>query len=103
MVNRVDLFIYCDWLMDKGIDTDKLRIIVSCAGCGIIGVGQFGVDVVSGDGCGDGSGFVDEYVDGFGYGGGVGRGDGSGYGDCGSGYEDWNGGGYGCGFDLEFD
>lgn len=115
-MNKTDLLIYCDWLIDHNINTNALRVIIDYFGVGVVGMNQFGVDIGDinefdgGDTSftpddGYGSGDDDGY--GYGYWGGDGlgdNGDGYGYGyggDFGSSLSSWYGLGYG--FDMESD
>lgn len=116
-MNKTDLLIYCDWLTDKNIDVNILRLISSHINNGIIGVNRLSIDINSdgygyGDSgycCDSGNGGIGNNDGGFGYGNmygnGAGDGDGFGYGDM-YGYSDVHGysnsgnDGYSCGFDC---
>lgn len=96
-MNKIDLLIYCDWLIDNSVNSDGLRIVVNRINHGIFGMNNLGVDISMGNNYDIidkiGSGDIDGYGfgDGIGYGCGNGDGSGDGYGDSAS---------YGTGFDL---
>lgn len=69
MINKTDLFIYCDWLEEQSIDVSIARLVINLITPGIIDVSQLGCDISDDDhiGFGDGNSYGNGYGDGMCY------------------------------------